>query len=242
MANTPAYAAAGADYIFSIVGEDDASRQVWLGENGVLAGNPKPGAIAVESTTISLGWANELSQALTAAGLRFIDCPVTGGKGGAENGTLTLLVGADEAVLDEARPVLDAISSKIIHFGPPGAGTGFKLLYNLMGATIMTALAEALLTAEKLELNMDSVVDGLTSGFTASPGVVAFARRMVDGAHDDVNFSTTWMRKDAVYAVKMAGEIEQAIPLSGVAAQMYQLAVTRGLGDKNLSAIIEAFR
>ncbi len=241
-ADTPAQAASNADIIFSIVGEDEASRQVWLGENGVLAGNPKPGAIAIESTTISLGWANELNQSLTEAGLRFIDCPVTGGQWGAEEGTLTLLVGADEAVLDEARPVLDAISSKIIHFGLAGTGTGFKLLYNLMGATIMTALAEALLTAEKLDLKMDSVVDGLTSGFTASPGVVAFAQRMVDGEHNTVNFSAHWMRKDAAYAAKMAGELGQAIPLSGVAAQMYQLAVTRELGNKNLSAIIEAYR
>ena len=191
---------------------------------------------------MSLGWANQLNQLLTGAGLRFIDCPVTGGQWGAEDGTLTLLVGADEAVLEEARPVLDAISSKIIHFGPAGAGTGFKLLYNLMGATQQTALAEGLLTAEKLGLKMDSVVEGLTSGFTGSPGVHAFAQRMVDSDHDHVNFSAHWMRKDTAYAVKMAGELGQAIPLSGVSAQMYQLAVTRGLGNKNMSAIIEAYR
>ena len=241
-ADTPAQAASNADIIFSIVGEDEASRQVWLGENGVLAGNPKPGAIAIESTTISLGWANELNQSLTGAGLRFIDCPVTGGQWGAEEGTLTLLVGADEDVLDEARPALDAISSKIIHFGPAGAGTGFKLLYNLMGATQQTALAEGLLTAEKLGLKMDSVVEGLTGGFTGSPGVHAFAQRMVDSDHNHVNFSAQWMLKDTAYAVKMAGELGQAIPLSGVSAQMYQLAVSRGLGDKNMSAIIEAYR
>ena len=160
-AATPAEAVTGADIIFSIVGDDDSSRRVWLGGEGVLAGSPQPGAICIECTTISLGWAHELAAQLAEAGLRFIDCPVTGGSGGAENGTLTLLVGADEAVLNEARPALEAISSKTIVFGPPGAGTGYKLLYNLMGATQMVSLAEALLTAEKLGLNMQSVIEGI---------------------------------------------------------------------------------
>jgi 3-hydroxyisobutyrate dehydrogenase len=242
VADTPAQAAANADVIISIVGQDDSSREVWLGTDGVLAGAPAPNAICIECTTISLGWANELAEALAEAGLRFIDCPVTGGRGGAENGTLTLLVGAEEAVLNDAQPVLDAISEKVIHFGPPGAGTGFKLLYNLMGATQMVALSEALLTAEKLGLKMDSVVEGLTSGFTASPGVKAFARRMVDGEHDFVNFSARWMHKDADYAVKQAAQVGQSIPLSAATPQIYQMVLSRGLAEKNLSVVIEALR
>ncbi len=242
LAASPAEAAAGADIIFSIVGEDQASRQVWLGPEGALTGATNPNAICIECTTISQQWVHDLADAVAQAGLRFIDCPVTGGRGGAEAGTLTLLVGAEESVLADARPALDAISSKIIVFGPPGAGTGFKLLYNLMGATQMVALAEALLTAEKLGLNMDSVIEGLTSGFTASPGVKAFVGRMVNHDHEFVNFSAHWMRKDAAYGVRQAAETGQAIPLSGVAAQVYQLAVSRGLGEKNLSAVIEALR
>lgn len=242
LATSPAEAAAGADIIFSVVGDDDSSRPVWLGPEGALAGATNPHAICIECTTISLGWARELADAVTRAGLRFIDCPLTGGRTGAEAGTLTLLVGAEESVLAEARPALNAISSKIIVFGPPGAGTGFKLLYNLMGATQMVAMAEALLTAEKLGLNMESVIEGLTTGFTASPGVKNFVRRMVDHDHDFVNFSAHWMRKDAAYAVRQAAEVGQAVPLSGVSAQIYQLAVSHGLGHKNLSAVIEALK
>lgn len=241
-ANIPAKAVTNADIIISIVGDDNSSREVWLGSDGVLAGQLKPNAIAIESTTISLGWANQLHQALTKANLRFLDCPVTGGRGGAEDGTLTLLVGAEENVLEEARPVLDSFSSTIIHFGPPGAGTAYKLIANLMGAVHAVALGEGVLMAEKAGLNMERVVEGLTSGAVAGPLINAFAQRMVDNDHDTVNFSAQWMHKDAAYGVKMAHEVGQAIPMSAVAAQIYQMALSQGLGEKNVSAVVEALR
>jgi len=242
LADTPAAAATGADMIITIVGDDNSSRDVWLGPDGVLAGQPNPNAIAVESTTISLAWAQELHRAITKAGLRFIDSPVTGGRNGAEGGTLTLLVGADEAVLAEARPVLDAYSQKIIHFGPPGAGTAYKLIANLMGAVHAVALGEGILMAEKAGLNMERVIEGLTSGAVAGPLINAFAQTMVDNDHDFVHFSARWMHKDATYAVKMAHELGQAIPMSAVATQIYQMALSQGLGEKNVSVVIEALR
>ncbi len=241
-ASTPAEAVTKADFIIVIVGDDNSSREVWLGPEGVLAGQPKANAIAVECTTISSAWVKELHQTLTTAGLRFIDCPVTGGRGGAENGTLTLLIGADEDTLAEAKAIFDVISQRIIHFGPPGSGTMFKLLYNLMGAVQTVALAEGMLLAEKAGLNMDSVIEGLTTGFTASPSVKTFANLMANNEHDVVNFSARWMFKDADYGVKMATEVGQAIPMSTVAAQVYQMALSQGLGEKNVSVVIEALR
>ncbi len=241
-AATPAEAVTDADIIISIVGDDNSSRDVWLGAEGVLAGEFKPQAIAVECTTVSLGWANELHQTLTEANLRFIDCPVTGGRGGAEGGTLTLLIGAEDEVLHEARSVLDSFSSKIIHFGPPGSGTAYKLIANLMGSVHTVALSEGILMAEKAGLNMEQVVEGLTSGAVAGPLIKAFAQRMVDNDHDLVNFSARWQHKDADYGVKMAAELGQAIPLSAISPQLYQIALAKGLGDKNVSAVIEALR
>jgi 3-hydroxyisobutyrate dehydrogenase len=239
-ANSPAEAAAEVDVIISIVGDDEASREVWLGAAGVLSGQPKSNAIAIESTTISLGWVQELHQTLTRAGLRFIDCPVTGGRMGAEEGTLTLLVGAEAEVLAAAQPVLDAYSQSILHFGPPGTGTVYKLVANLMGAVHAVALAEGVLMAKKAGLNMERVVEGLTSGAVASPLVKAFAELMANGEHDSVHFSARWMHKDAAYAVKMANELGQAIPMSAVATQIYQMALSRGLGEKNVSVVVDA--
>lgn len=242
-AATPREAVADADVIIAIVGDDRSSREVWLGENGVLASHLlKENAIAIESTTLSADWIKELHGHLTAKGLRFIDSPVTGGRMGAENGRLTLLVGAEDDTLAEARPVLEAYSENIIHFGPPGAGTAYKLVVNLMVAVQATALAEGLLLAEKAGLDMAKVVQGLTSGAVASPLVQGYADRMHQGEHDQVNFSTRWMHKDAAYALEMATQVGQAIPTSAVAVQIYQMALAKGLADKNLSAVIEALR
>ncbi len=242
LAATPREAVANADIIIAIVGDDHSSREVWLGEKGVLAGRPGQNAIAIESTTLSLAWVRELHGRLTAAGLRFIDCPVTGGRSGAENGRLTLLVGAEQETLAVARPALESYSRQIIHFGPPGAGTAYKLVANLMGTVHAVALAEGILLAEKAGLDMAKVVEGLTGGAVASPLVRAFAGRMAHNEHDEVHFSARWMLKDADYALKMAAEIGQAVPMSAVAAQVYQMALSQGLGEKNVSVVIEALR
>jgi 3-hydroxyisobutyrate dehydrogenase len=242
LADTPAEAVTEAKVVITMLGDDQASREVWLGPDGILAGQPDPETIAIESATISLAWVQELYQTLTHAHLRFIDCPVTGGHKGAEEGTLTLLVGADEPTLAEVRPMLETYSRHIIHFGPPGSGTAYKLVANLMGAAQTVALAEGLLLAERAGLNLDKVIEGLTNGAVASPLIKAWARPMVEQNHQEVSFSARWMHKDADYALRMAAEVGQAMPMSAVASQIYQMALGQGLGEKNVSAVIEALR
>lgn len=242
VATSPGEAVAEADIIIVIVGDDTSSQEIWLGEHGILAGTPKQHAIAVESTTLSLNWVQELHQTLASHNLRFIDSPVTGGRKAAENGTLTLLVGAEAETLAEIRPVMEAYSREIIHFGPVGAGTTYKLIVNLMVAAQATALAEGILLAQKSGLDMAQVIEGLTSGAVASRIVKAYAQNMVNGDHDQVNFSTRWLHKDATYALNLAQDMEQTMPISAVAAQIYQMALSKGLADKNASAVIEALR
>ena len=203
-AATPAEAAAGADFIISIVGDNDASRSVWLGPDGVASGVLKPGAVAVESSTLSREWVMELDGALRKKGLRFIDCPVTGGPDGARAGTLTLLVGADKDTLEEAWPVLSAYAKRYIHFGQVGAGTAYKVLVNLIGAVQGAALAEGMAVAERAGLDLKKVGEALCSGAVASPHVKYMVERIVKGDHDDVYFSTRWRRKDADYGLRLA--------------------------------------
>ena len=241
-AATPRDAVTGAELIIVVVGDDQSSREVWLGDQGILTGQPQPQAIAIESTTLSVEWVLELHQTLSSRRLRFIDSPLTGGRKGAEAGELTLLVGAEDSTLAEARPVLDAYSRAIIHFGPPGTGTAYKLVVNLMAAAQVTALAEGLLLAEKAGLDMARVVEGLMTGAVASPVVKGYAERMVKAEHDQVNFSTRWMHKDTAYALRLANSVGQPVPMSAVVVQLYQLALARGLADKNQSSIIEVLR
>jgi 3-hydroxyisobutyrate dehydrogenase len=242
-ASTPRQATTDSDVIISMVGNDQDSREVWLGPDGVLAGQPKPDAIAIESTTLSYDWVRRLESALTAEGLRFIDSPVTGGRAGAVAGTLTLLVGATDENLVCAHPVMNAYSQKIIHFGLPGAATAYKLIVNLMVGVQAVALAEGLLLAEKSGLNMSQVIESLTSSAVASPIVKAYAQRMVSGDHEEVtNFLARWMHKDMAYALDLAAETGQAIPTSTSATRAFQMAGAMDLFDKNVTAVIEALR
>ena len=243
LALTPREAIAGAEFILSMVGDDNASKAVWVGPDGVLAGNPKEGAVAIESTTLSLEWVQQLAGTVTATGLAFIDSPVTGGRKGAEDGTLTLLVGAREEDLARARPVMDTYSREIVHFGPPGAGTAYKLVVNLMVGAQAVVLAEGLLLAEKFGLDMAQVVHSLTSGAVASPVVKAYAERMIRGDHEQVaNFLARWMYKDMDYGLKLAASTGQSMPTSAVATQVFQRLMGEGFADQNITAVIEALR
>ena len=147
--DTPRSAVEGADAVFAMVADDDASRRIWFGADGVLAAGFPSGALAVECSTLSHDWVLELGRRCEQRGLRYIDCPVTGLPEAAARGALTLLVGAAEADLGCARPLLDAISTELIHFGPVGTGTAYKLLINLMGAVQIAAAAEGFAVAEK---------------------------------------------------------------------------------------------
>ena len=240
-AQTPAAAAAAADMVISVVGDDAASRAVWLGEDGAVAGL-RPGALAVECSTVSLDWVRELHALVTGRGGRFIDAPLTGSKLVAQAGTLTLLVGAEPSTLEQARPVLSAFSSKIIHFGAPGAGTTFKLVNNMAAGAQLAVLGEALALAERAGLNMETVTEAITSGAVASPIVKGKVAAMIARDHTDTHFALRWMHKDLTYALRAADEAGVAMPTIAVARELFRLAMQAGLGQQDCGAVAEVVR
>ncbi len=159
-AATPREAADGADIVVVMVSDDDASRAVWLGEDGILASSQKEGALAIECSTLSHGWVVELDDRVRRAGRRYLDCPVTGLPDAAAEGRLTLLVGGDPTDVAEAQDVLDALATDVVRFGPVGAGTAYKLMINLMGAVQIAALAEGLALAERAGLDLEHRREG----------------------------------------------------------------------------------
>ncbi|HEX5689775.1 MAG TPA: NAD(P)-binding domain-containing protein, partial [Roseiflexaceae bacterium] len=114
VADTPREAANGADIVIGMVGDDVASRAIWLGEDGALAGAPE-GAVMVECSTLSLEWVRQLAAQVAARGMAFLDSPVAGSKDAAEAGQLKLMVGGESAALERARPALEAFSQRIFH-------------------------------------------------------------------------------------------------------------------------------
>jgi 3-hydroxyisobutyrate dehydrogenase len=216
-ATSPKEAAIGADAVVTMVADDAASRAVWLGSDGAAAAM-KAGALAIECSTVSYDHALQLARDLQGRGLTYIDCPVTGLPDAAASGKLTLLVGADPADLEKARPFLAPLSSTIRHFGAVGTGTVYKLINNLMGAIQIAGIAEGLAIAEQAGLDMKLVVEAIESGVAASPQVIRHSRRMAARNFEGATFTAALRHKDAAYAVALAESLLAGTPLMGRAA------------------------
>ncbi|HWX61074.1 NAD(P)-dependent oxidoreductase [Bradyrhizobium sp.] len=230
-ATSPADAAVDADAIVTMVADDEASRNVWLGEHGAATA-AKPGTLAIECSTVSYAHALELSRELRGRGLIYIDSPVTGLPDAAASGKLTLLVGAEPADLERARPFLAPLAGTIRHFGPVGTGTVFKLINNLMGAVQIASLAEGIAMAEKAGLDMAIVAESLATGAVASPQVIRHSRRMIARDFAGASFTAALRHKDAAYAVALAESLLAAPPVMGRAAvAAYDLAKAAGPDD-----------
>jgi 3-hydroxyisobutyrate dehydrogenase len=245
-APSPGEAARDADIVICVVGDDAASRGIWLGDGstsspGALAAM-KPGAIALECTTLSVGWVRELAALVQARGVRFVDAPMAGSKVAAAAGQLTLYVGAAPELFEELKPVLTTFATTVIHFGPTGAGAMYKLINNMVAATHATALAEGIAMAEKAGLDMEIVLKTITSGAVASPIVKMKAQQVVARNHSDTNFALRWMHKDLTYALRVADELGVPLPTAALAHELYRMAMQMGYADHDFAAVSEVVR
>jgi 3-hydroxyisobutyrate dehydrogenase-like beta-hydroxyacid dehydrogenase len=230
-ATSPEDAAIDADAVVTMVADDQASRAVWLGNDGAAA-NMKAGTIAIECSTVSYQHALELARELRGRGLTYIDSPVTGLPDAAAAGKLTLLVGANAADLEKARPFLLPLSTTIRHFGAVGSGTVYKLINNLMGAIQIAGIAEGLAIAEQAGLDTKLVLEAIETGVAASPQVIRHSRRMAARNFAGANFTAALRHKDAAYAVALAESLLSADPIMGRAAvRAYDRAKAYGPDD-----------
>lgn len=241
VAPTPRAAAEAAEVVIAMVGDDLASREVWTGEQGALAG-ARPGTILVECSTLSLDWVRELSALARERGALLVDSPVTGSKEAAEAGTLGLLVGGDAAAVERIRPILEAVSAKITHLGPTGSGAAMKLVNNLMSAVQVAALAEGLALAERAGLDMARVVPLIINGGPGSPVVKGKAARMAARDYANTQFALRWMHKDTTYAMRLADEHGVPMPTVAAAREVYRAARNLGFDEADFAAVIEAIR
>lgn len=236
-------ACSGASAAISMVSDDVASRAVWLGSDGALAGAMMPGAFAIECSTLSHDWVLELSEVSSRRNLRYIDAPVTGLPDAAAAGELTLLVGAQPDHLAAARPLLSTFSRQIIHFGSPGAGTAYKLLVNLLGAVQIASAAEAMAFGERAGIDLRLLADALGTGQAASPQVIRNTRRMADGDHEHpVHFTPRLRLKDVEYALALARKLGLGTPFGAIAAESFRELASLESGEINESAVIEIMR
>jgi 3-hydroxyisobutyrate dehydrogenase len=243
LARTPAEAVEGADVVLSSVTNDEASRQVWTGPQGVLAAKIRPNTLVAECSTLSHDWVMELSKLVQAKGLRYIDCPVAGRPDAAEKGELRVYIGGSKEDLEELRPYVEPFSAKIFHFGPVGAGTAYKLIYNLLGVIQVASTAEAMLQCEAAGIDLHAAAEAFTLGYTGSKHVAHHAATMADGERGQkVAFSGKGRLKDSQYGVQLAKKLGRQALIGEAASAVFGQMVETGMGDANDSEVIEALR
>ncbi len=196
IAASPLEAAKDADVIIGVVPDDEASRGIWLGERGALAG-AKSSAVAIESSTLTPDWVRELAGEAQMRGLRFLDAPLGGSRPAAAAGELAFFVGGEAATLEAARPALAAVSARIVHLGATGAGATWKLINNGLIAAQLAALAEALHFAARAGFDPKVTSSLILAGAGASPIVQGKLSRMLERRFEDADFAVRLMLKDA---------------------------------------------
>ena len=238
---SPREAAASADLVIAMVADDNASRSVWLGSDGALAG-VRRGAIVIESSTLSPAWIAELAGHAAEAGCELLDAPVTGSRTHAASGELLFLVGGAADTVERARPALTAMGSRgIIHLGPTGSGARLKLINNFVCGVQAAALAEAVALIERLGLDPATAFPVLSDGAPGSPLVKGVGQRMLK--HDyTVNFGLGLMHKDLSYAIAEGARAGVPLRTAGVARDLFADAVAAQLGDSDFAAVIEPLR
>jgi len=241
--NTPREAVTGAKIVFSSVTDDAASRSVWLGPDGALAGNLVAGALLVEHSTLSHEWVLELSGIVVSRGMRYVDCPVAGRPDAAAAGQLIIFAGASQADLNEVTPFIAPISKELFHFGPVGSGTAFKLIYNLMGVVQIVALAEGLAAAEAAGIDPRVAAKAFARGNTGSGHVIKHGPFMAEGVHEDPpGFTGRGRLKDSTYGVQLEEKLGQRPRVGRAALAAYQEMVDLGMGAEADSRLIDVVK
>ena len=239
-AATPRLAAARADVTVSMVADDEASRAMWLGRDGALAGSGA-GSILVESSTVTPAWIGELARSASDRGCELVDAPVTGSKNQAAAGELNFLVGGSASTLERIRPVLSVMSRSITHLGPTGSGALVKLINNFVCGAQLASLAEALAMIERSHLDRDKTLDVLLNGAPGSPIVKVIVSRVL--ANDFTpNFPLRLEAKDLRYAIAEGRALGVDVTTAKCALELFDRAIHQGDGDRDMAALVEQFR
>lgn len=234
-AATPRETASRSQVIISMVANDEASRSIWLGNEGALAG-AAPDSLLIECSTLTAEWVHELAAKAAERRCRFLDAPVTGTKPHAASGELTFLVGGSADAVVGAQPVFSVLGRETIHLGPTGSGALMKLVNNLVCGVQAASLVEALRFIEKSKLDRAKALSILTNGAPGS-GIVKRVADRVSSNDFTPNFALRWMAKDLSYAVHEAATRKLSLKTVAAAISIFENAIEKGYGDEDFSAV-----
>jgi 2-hydroxy-3-oxopropionate reductase len=226
--------------IITVLPDDEVVREVVAGPEGLLSRVP-PGAVIIDMSTISPLTARDLSRVAGTRDAMFVDAPVSGGQRGAEEGTLSIMVGAEPHVFERIRPVLDAVGSKVTRIGGPGAGQVAKAANQIVVGLTIQAVAEALALAELSgEVDIERVREALLGGFAQSRVLEEHGDRMITGRFEPGARMTLHL-KDLRIARELASTVGADVPATDALCSVMEDLVAQGHGDLDQSAVSLAY-
>jgi 3-hydroxyisobutyrate dehydrogenase len=240
LAKSPGEASSQAAVVISMVADDIASRDIWLGEGGALAA-AKRGSVIIESSTLTVGWVEQLASEAAKHGCEFLDAPVTGTKPHAESGQLLFLAGGSATALEAARPVLSVLGRDVIHLGPAGSGARMKLINNFLAAVQTVSFGEALAMIEAGSLDSKKAISILADGVPGSPMVKRVVARIESGDFTP-HFFMRLMAKDVGYAIEEARADGVDPQTASAALNVLKQAIAKGFGDRDFTSVVQAIQ
>ena len=234
---TPRQVGEFAECMFLCVGDSAMSEQVILGPQGLIHG-AKAGTVIADASTVSPEVSMAIGKSLKEKGIEFLDAPCTGSKPGAQNATLTFMVGGDRQVFERVKPYLEAMGKQLYYCGGPGLGLHAKLTQNLILSNMLQAFNEGIVLSTKAGVDPELMLDILNNS-AAKSGLIAFKAPYVLDRNFETNFSVKWMHKDIGLALESGKHLNTPLPLTGLTQQMYQAAVASGLGDEDICSGIK---
>jgi 3-hydroxyisobutyrate dehydrogenase len=235
LATSPRQAAMRSDIVISMVSDDAASREVWLGENGALA-DTKSGTLLIESSTLTVGWIKELATAASARGCEFLDAPVTGSKPHAESGELLFLAGGSAKAFGSAKDIFAVLGRGAVHLGATGSGALLKLINNFLAAVQAASFSEALALIDAGGLDREKAISILTDGVPGSPMVKRVATRVASNDFTP-HFLMRLMAKDISYALQEGKERGIHLQTAAAALAEFEQAILDGHGEEDFTGV-----
>jgi 3-hydroxyisobutyrate dehydrogenase len=237
-ADSPRSVAEASDVVFSIVGYPQDVREVTWGERGTLAG-ARPGTVLVDMTTSEPALAREIDQAARARQVHAVDAPVSGGDVGAREARLSIMIGGDQQVVAALRPLFETMGKTIVHQGPAGAGQHTKMVNQILIASNMIGVCEALLYGFKAGLDLSVVLESVSSGAAGSWSLSNLGPRMIAGNFEP-GFFVEHFLKDMGIALAEARRMKLCLPGLALAESLYRAVEAQGYSRKGTHALMLA--
>ncbi len=225
--------AAGCDLVLVCVSRDNDVLEVI----NRIASSIRPSSVVIDTSTVSSQTAHQAASIIQAKGSDFLDCPVTGGVEGAKNAALSMMVGGDESVLDRIRPVLAAMTRRVVHIGPTGSGQACKAVNQIICAGINQAVTEGLAFGEHMQLNMASVLEAISGGAAGNWFMDHRGKTMLAGQFP-AGFKVNLHHKDLQICMAMATQNgDTSLPLTAMTVADYEKLMAGGYGDEDISSL-----